>query len=70
MSSFFNKNLPRACKYCVYGKDSVISGEVLCSRHGVTLPGDSCGHYRYGPLRREPQRAKIAGNYKPEDFSL
>ncbi len=70
MSSVFNKNLPRSCRYCIFGKDSLISDEVLCIKRGVTAAGDYCRHYKYDPLRRVPMRAKIADNYKPEDFSL
>ena len=70
MSSIFNKELPRSCKYCVFGKDSLISKEVLCKKRGVTDPNDYCRHYKYDPLRRVPEKVKIADGYKPEDFSL
>ncbi len=70
MSSFFNKELPRSCKYCVYGKDLPFSEEILCKKHGVTSVSDYCRHYKYDPLRRVPEKVKIADGYKPEDFSL
>ena len=70
MSSFFNKELPRSCKYCVYGKDLLFSEEILCKKHGVTSFSDYCRHYKYDPLRRVPEKVKIADGYKPEDFSL
>lgn len=70
MSSMFNKDLPRSCKYCVFGKASLISGEILCKKHGVTLNNDYCRRYKYDPLKRIPERVKLADGYKPEDFSL
>lgn len=70
MSSFFNKKLPRSCKYCVYGKCSSFSDEVLCSKYGVTNAYDSCRKYKYDPLRRIPEKVKVADNYSLEDFEL
>ena len=70
MSSIFNKELPRSCKYCVFGKDSLISKEKQNKKRGVTDPNDYCRHYKYDPLRRVPEKVKIADGYKPEDFSL
>lgn len=70
MSDAFNKELPRSCKYCAFGKDSLFGGEVLCKKRGVTSPTDYCRHYKYDPLRRVPEKVKIADGYKPEDFSL
>ena len=70
MYDVFNKKLPRSCSYCVYGKKSLIGNEILCKKHGVTELRDSCRHYKYDPLKRIPERIKIADNYTPEDFSL
>ncbi len=70
MSDMFNKKLPRSCSYCVHGKRSPMNNEILCKKHGVTELRDSCRHYKYDPLKRVPERIKIADNYKPEDFSL
>lgn len=47
-----------------------MNNEILCIKHGVTELRDSCRHYKYDPLKRVPERIKIADNYKPEDFSL
>ena len=70
MADIFNKDLPHACSYCVYGRESLFSGEILCSKRGVTSVRDSCRKYKYDPLKRVPERVKISDNYKPEDFSL
>lgn len=70
MSSMFNKDLPHSCKYCVFGKASLFNGEILCEKRGVTLGSDYCRKYKYDPLKRVPERIKIADGYNPEDFSL
>lgn len=70
MAHVFNKKLPHFCMYCVFGKSSLFTGEVLCKKHGVTGSRDSCRHYKYDPLKRIPEQVKIADNYTPEDFSL
>ncbi len=66
----FNKKLPRRCEYCVHGNLSEFSNEVLCKKKGITTAQDYCRHYKYDPLKREPTRAKVADNYKSEDFLL
>lgn len=70
MADIFNKDLPHVCSYCEYGRESLFSGEILCSKRGVTSPRDSCRKYKYDPLKRVPERIKISDNYNPEDFSL
>lgn len=59
MADIFNKDLPHACSYCVYGRESLFSGEILCSKRGVTSVRDSCRKYKYDPLKRVPERVKI-----------
>ena len=66
----FNKKLPRYCEYCIHANCSQFSDEVLCLKKGITNRKDSCRHYKYDPLKREPQGSKISNNYKPEDFLL
>ena len=66
----FNKKLPHSCEYCVHGSRSAYMKEILCKKRGVTEYRDSCRHYKYDPLKREPNKAKIADNYNPEDFKL
>lgn len=70
MAIGFNKELPHSCEYCVYGKKSIFSDEILCVRRGVTALRDSCRGYKYDPLKRVPKRVKISDNYSPEDFEL
>ena len=66
----FNKKLPHSCEYCVHGNRSAYFKEILCAKRGVTELRDSCHHYKYDPLKREPNKPQIADNYKPEDFQL
>ena len=66
----FNKKLPHYCEYCVHGTCSEFSNEVLCKKRGITDRKDSCRHYKYDPLKRDPVKAKISDNYSPEDFTL
>ncbi len=66
----FNKKLAPSCSYCVFGMRSSYSKEILCKKRGVTELRDSCRHYKYDPLKREPEKAKLADNYSPEDFEL
>lgn len=66
----FNKKLEPHCEYCVFGKRSEFSNEVICKKRGITDIKDSCRRYKYDPLKREPQRVKISDNYNPEDFTV
>lgn len=70
MSSLYRRDLPRSCATCMYGQASVFEEESLCAKRGVTKRGDSCRRYRYDPLKRIPQKKKLADDYRPEDFSL
>ena len=68
--SAFDKKLPHSCEYCVHGTHSAYNKEILCFKKGITQFRDSCRHYKYDPLKREPKKAKIADNYSAEDFNL
>lgn len=66
----FNKKLAHKCEYCLYGKPSELSGEILCIKRGVTEKRDSCRKYKYDVFKRVPERAQIVSDYTPEDFKL
>lgn len=66
----FKKDLPKACKYCVYGTISAFNDEIFCKKRGVTELRDFCRSYKYDPIKRAPERQKIADDYKPEDFLI
>ncbi len=66
----FNKNLQKSCSYCVYGTVLELTNETVCKKHGVMYSRDYCRSYKYDPLKRIPQKAKISDNYSAEDFKL
>lgn len=66
----FNKKLPPSCSYCVHGNPSAYGNEILCLKRGITEKRDHCRKYKYDPLKRQPEKAKIADGYSPEDFEL
>ncbi len=66
----FDKSLPPKCEYCVLGIKTDYNDEILCKKRGVTDKTDSCRHFKYDPLKREPKKEIISTNYSPEDFIL
>ena len=66
----FNKKLQKSCAYCVHSKILEFSNETVCKKRGVTEVRDYCRSYKYDPLKRVPQKAKISDNYSAEDFKL
>lgn len=66
----FNKKLQHRCEYCVHGIGILNSNEIICKKKGVTDRQDCCRRYKYDPLKRTPENAKISSNYSAEDFSL
>ena len=61
---------PACCAHCAHGVTVDGDNEVLCPHNGVMQPDDTCGKYRYDPLKRKPQRQKIDTDFKPEEFML
>lgn len=66
----FNKNLQKSCQYCVYGTFLEMTNETVCKKRGVIEGRDYCRSYKYDPLKRTPQKAKIGDNYTADDFKL
>ncbi len=66
----FNKKLQKSCAYCVHSIALEFSDEIACKKRGVMPSRDYCHSYKYDPLKRVPQKAKISDNYSPEDFKL
>ncbi|MBR3552726.1 MAG: hypothetical protein IKN72_04980 [Clostridia bacterium] len=58
------------CALCIHG--TIVDGddEVLCPRYGVMKPDGACRKYRYDPLKRKPQKAKLNTDFDPSDFAL
>lgn len=66
----FDKEQPRKCEYCLYGRPSETSQDVYCEKRGVVKKNDLCRKYRYDALKRTPNVQKITGDFTPEDFSI
>lgn len=66
----FNKKLQKSCAYCVHSAKLEFGNETICKKRGVMDERDYCRSYKYDPLKREPQKAKISNNYSEEDFKL
>jgi hypothetical protein len=66
----FNKNLEKRCGYCLFGRKSEFSNEVMCLKRGITDVNDCCRRFKYDPLKREPQRVKIDKDFTKEDFEI
>lgn len=67
----FQKNIEPHCAYCDRGAP-LEDGTVLCPKKGVVAPADSCGSFRYDPLRRTPPKPALlrAGRLSDEEFKL
>ena len=68
--SIFNKNLKKACVYCIHGNVSEYTDEIFCLKKGITDKNDYCRHYKYDVFKREPQRATVSKEYDSEAFKL
>ena len=50
----FRQDIPAACSYCLYGKDSSDGAMVECRRNGLVAPHFKCTRFKYNPVRRNP----------------
>lgn len=67
----FNKNsYPKCCANCFYGRTPKDRNSVLCEKKGIMHLDDSCGKYKYDPLKRVPQKLILSTNYSEDDFKL
>lgn len=69
-NKLFKKDIPHACKHCLFSHEFDSDNEVLCSKRGVVSVNDSCRKYKYDVLKRTPRIASLGKNYKEEDFIL
>ncbi len=68
--SVFSGDVSPRCIYCENGSTTANGQTVLCTKKGVMLPDSFCKKFRYDPLKRVPQTAKIQSDFSAEDFSL
>lgn len=66
----FNKKQEKRCEYCVFGRRSEFSSEVMCRKKGITDAKDFCRKYKYDPLKREPERIRILNDFNAENFKI
>lgn len=66
----FNKKQEKYCKHCIHGKTLEYTGEVFCKKRGFVSPLTKCRKYKYDPIKRTPQVAKLNTAYKKDDFVL
>ncbi len=67
----FRKKMEPRCAYCDKGT-RINETEVACVKRGIVSVANSCGSFRYDPLKRVPPRpARLkTGELKREDFEL
>ncbi len=70
MASVFNKKLTPACKYCRYSVGLNFTEEVICKKRGISEPDGSCRHYKYDPLKRQPDRIELNKDFEKQDFEI
>lgn len=66
----FDKKLEKRCGYCIFGRKSEFSNEVMCIKKGITDVNDFCRKFKYDPLKREPERIRISNDFNAEDFKI
>ena len=64
------KNYPKSCKNCFYGRLTKDMQSVLCEKEGVVELNDSCKKYKYDPLKRVPNKTIIDTGFTEDDFKL
>lgn len=68
--SLFGNTVQRACAHCKHGRKTANGDNVFCSKKGVMDAFSSCRLYKYDPLKRVPQKAKLQSDLTEKDFSL
>lgn len=67
----FSKKIDPQCAFCEHGTPTPNGESVLCRKAGgIMLPYSKCKKFKYDPLKREPRKIQISGDFTKEDFSL
>lgn len=66
----FGNNIPPACEYCDYGKETADGEMILCGKCGLVKPFYSCKKFKYNPLKRIPKPVKPLPKYQKGDFEI
>ncbi len=67
---FDRKKYPKKCGNCLHGTQSDDGRTLLCKKRGAVDPCDVCRHYKYDPLKREPQQPIFHSDFTADDFKL
>lgn len=67
----FKKDIEPRCAYCKRAA-TLDEDRVMCMKKGIVSAADSCGRFKYDPLKRVPPKPVTANfsHLKEEDFSL
>ena len=66
----FDKDTPKLCAYCLYGRD-YDEERILCEKRGPMPCDGHCSKYHYDPIRRKPAAgAKMKKVKNPDAFEL
>lgn len=68
--SILNKDIPKSCNHCFFGKKSTALNLILCKFRGPVSEENFCGKYKYDPLKRIPKTTNKLPTFSAEDFSL
>lgn len=68
--AIINKDIPKSCDHCFFGKKSTAFNLILCKFRGPVSEDSFCGKYKYDPLKRTPKMTNKLPTFKAEDFSL
>lgn len=70
MPTVFNKKIIPACKYCVYSTVLSFGEDILCKKRGFNDKDACCRHYKYDPLKRQPNKITLKNDFSKEDFNI
>lgn len=67
----YGNHIEPRCGYCANGRLSQNGEQFLCAHKGFVPLDGACRHFRYDPLKREPELpATPPSRHTEEDFSL
>ena len=64
------KNIDPKCQYCQIGTLAANGESVICPKKGVLSKNESCGKFRYDPLKRVPRETPEILSFSESDFTL
>lgn len=71
MQTLYDSKIKPQCGICEIGRPAPDGEGILCVKKGIMLPEDSCSHFKYDPLKREPaEQPKLKKQFTKDDFTL